>query len=546
MKKNRKNESGAVKTDASGKSIDWLEVLLEPSTLLPSVEINTPPDRLMKATTVWWVSSVSIAKTTVKTIQCFRVQHQETLKSKKKIIIESSIESYYGHSAHGLGEAWLYQPQDTRETFERLTQLRLSLEPLLKAHPAHITLMFVGSAESTLSKQVMQDALYALLVNTVKLPHWKSETPKVCEHINIYWVNEKGEPLPSVIEKKLQATMGEILATLLPIVAGQALCQGLTQLPANILHPKSYRKFVQTFAKCHGLVHQEWDKDALKKKGAGAFLAVTQGATPNESAIVRLSFSSNTRTSSKESILPVVVGKGVCFDTGGHQIKSAKYMLGMHRDMNGSAVTMGILYACKKMGFPQMEGYLAIADNAISGEAYRPGDIVQAMDGTTIEVMHTDAEGRMILADTLALVREHHAEKKSSVMVMDFATLTGSMAVAIGTRMSGIFANDHHLESMAIKAGYAVGERLVAFPMPSDYQEGLKSKFADVLQCRMEGEADHIYAALFLSKFIGKLPWVHMDLSASECEGGLGVAMSTVNAFGVRYGIELVQQWTQK
>jgi leucyl aminopeptidase len=162
--------------------------------------------------------------------------------------------------------------------------------------------------------------------------------------------------------------------------------------------------------------------------------------------------------------------------------------------------------------------------------------VVTALDGTTIEVVHTDVEGRMILADTLALAAR---EKPSSII--DFATLTGSMHTALGTRYSGVMSNRAALLANAVAAGISSGERVCAFPMDADYDEALDSEVADVKQCTLEGEADHILAALFLQRFVKDTPWLHVDLSASSCKGGLGAVATELTGFGVGLGLRLLE-----
>jgi len=232
------------------------------------------------------------------------------------------------------------------------------------------------------------------------------------------------------------------------------------------------------------------------------------------------------------------VGKGICFDTGGHNLKPAKYMQGMHEDMNGSAVVLGILAAATRLKLPgALEGWLAIAENHISPQAYRQNEVVTALNGTTIEVVHTDAEGRMVLADTLTLAARNQPD-----LIADFATLTGTMHYALGSRMSGVFASSAALAKRAIDAGDASGERVVVFPYPDDYDSTLDSSVADVKQCSMEGEADHILAARLLSRFVDGTPWLHMDLSAHSCKGGLGAVISDASGFGVAWGVALLKQ----
>jgi leucyl aminopeptidase len=150
--------------------------------------------------------------------------------------------------------------------------------------------------------------------------------------------------------------------------------------------------------------------------------------------------------------------------------------------------------------------------------------------------MHTDAEGRMVLADTLTL-----AARREPDAILDFATLTGSMKVALGNRYSGILSNSGALLDAAIAAGHATGERVCAFPLDADYEAALDSKIADIKQCTLDGDADHILAARFLMRFIDERPWLHMDLSADDCEGGLGAVASEVTGFGVAWGVEMLR-----
>ena len=236
-----------------------------------------------------------------------------------------------------------------------------------------------------------------------------------------------------------------------------------------------------------------------------------------------------------------MVGKGICFDTGGHNQKPARYMQGMHRDMNGSAVVLGLLQAISDLKLPvTVDAWLAIAENHISPQAFLQDEIITALDGTTIEVVHTDAEGRLVLADTLTL-----AAKKKPDLMIDFATLTGSMHTALGNRYAGLFASEEALALLAVSAGRASGERVCVFPMDEDYEAGLESKVADIKQCTMAGEADHILAARFLKRFTADRRWWHMDLSASENDGGLGAVASDITGFGVAWGLHLIQDWSR-
>jgi leucyl aminopeptidase len=212
-------------------------------------------------------------------------------------------------------------------------------------------------------------------------------------------------------------------------------------------------------------------------------------------------------------------------------------MLGMHEDMNGSAVALGILLAASKMELPvKIDCWLAIAQNHISPTAYKQNDVVTALNGMSIEIVHTDAEGRMVLADTLTL-----ASRQKPDYIIDFATLTGSMITALGDRISGVISNRPELACKAISAGNKSGERIVAFPYEEDFDSDLDSDVADIKQCTLEGGGDHIHAARFLGKFIeNDIAWLHTDLSSANRKGGLGAIETDTNGFGVGFGIEML------
>ena len=324
----------------------------------------------------------------------------------------------------------------------------------------------------------------------------------------------------------------------LAIAEGNLLARSLTLRPPNDLTPKRYRRDIAALAKLHGWKHREYDFDALRRMAAGAFCAVAQGSPQRDAAIIHLSYRPTHAKGAARAVS--LVGKGICMDTGGHGLKSAKHMYGMHEDMNGSAVVLGILTAATAMRWPvAIDAWLAIAQNHIGPEAYQPGDVVTALDGTTIEVVHTDAEGRMALADTLTL-----AARAKPALIVDFATLTGAMVFSLGTRMCGVFANRLALADAAVASGRACGERVCAFPLDADYDESLVSKVADVKQCLIEGEADAIYGARLLSRFVEGTPWIHVDLSAYRHDGGLGAVSGAVNGFGVAWGVALLEKQT--
>ena len=400
--------------------------------------------------------------------------------------------------------------------FALQTQARKAVQILLDEQPANITIVVQGG--QTQSRQSAKAAVYAAWLNGASLPlhKKKSDQRKPLNKIALYGYADK-----------------KLFDALKAQAEGNLLCRTLTVLPPNELTPGLYRKRVKELAKQNGWQLKEFDLKALRKMGAGAFVAVAQGSHDEDAAIVHLTYKS---PKAKQTV--ALVGKGICFDTGGHNLKPARYMHGMHEDMNGSAVALGILLAATRQKLPvNIDCWLAIAQNHISPKAYKQNDIVKALNGTTIEIMHTDAEGRMVLADTITL-----ASREKPDLLIDFATLTGSMAVALGARYSGVLGNREALLQQAIQTGQQSGERLCAFPMDEDYEQALDSKVADIKQCTLDGEADHILAARFLKRFLeNDVPWLHVDLSSSRCDGGLGSVVSDVTGFGVGWGLGMLQ-----
>ncbi|MFH0935191.1 MAG: leucyl aminopeptidase family protein [Pseudomonadota bacterium] len=418
------------------------------------------------------------------------------------------------NAANGTLVAWAMIDPD-KDTFAQQVQVRKGLQLLLEEQPKGIAIAVSGDA--TQRQHMAELAVYGAWVNGALLPvHKKKDERKALQKIEVYGCSDK-KPFDAF---KAQA-------------AGNLLCRELTVLPPNELTPGAYRLRVKKLAQANGWKFEEFTMPKLRKMGAGAFVAVAQGSDPEDAAIVHLTYK---HPKAKHTI--ALVGKGICFDTGGHNLKPSRYMHNMHEDMNGSAVTLGILLAASQQKLPMnIDCWLALAQNHISPKAYKQNDIVKALNGTNIEVMHTDAEGRMVLADTLTL-----ASRAKPKLMIDFATLTGSMAMALGARYSGVFGTTDELAQRAVSVGKQVGERLCAFPQDEDYEPALDSKVADIKQCTLDGEADHILATRFLKRFVEHdTPWLHVDLSASRCEGGLGIVAHDVNGFGVAWGLRMLQ-----
>ncbi len=402
-----------------------------------------------------------------------------------------------------------------KSVFARHTLLRSAVSLLLEEHPGVLGITLCG--DSSQRRAMAECAVYVAWVNGTPMPAQRRKADA---------------PLKRIVLQGWDGDLSDVRAC----AAGNVLARRLTALPPNELTPEVYRRRIVQLARQEGWEHEEYDFARLQKMQAGAFVAVAQGSAVQDAAIVRLSY-----VPKRSRGTVALVGKGVCFDTGGHNLKPAKYMAGMHEDMNGSAVALGLLLAATRQGLPlRIDVWLAIASNQLSPSAYRQGDIVQALDGTSIEVVHTDAEGRMVLADALTLASR--GGKAEPGLLFSFATLTCDMITALGTRYCGVFASNEQLAALAVAAGAASGERVCVFPFDEDYAADLESDVADIKQCSLEAEADHILAACFLRRFVGKRPWLHVDLSAANNEEGLGAVASDLTGFGVAWGLELLRR----
>jgi len=410
---------------------------------------------------------------------------------------------------------------DTGATiFEQQTVIRKALQLLLTENPEALHLAIYGNDNQR--HHFSEISVYTAWVNGAALPVRKQKPERTSlSHIFLHGYQDSEN-------FTLQRALAE----------GNLLARGLTVLPSNELTPKTYCEQIKKLAKNECWDYEAYPLSKLRKMGAGAFVAVAQGSDSEDAAIIHLHFSGSGSGKKDQKKHIALVGKGICFDTGGHNLKPSRYMLGMHEDMNGSAVALGILLAATRADMPlEIDCWLAIAQNHIGPHAYKQNDVITALNGLTIEIIHTDAEGRMVLADTLTL-----AEKQKPDVIIDFATLTGSMQTALGSHYSGIFCNQENLAQKAITAGNRSGERVCIFPMDADYDKHLDSDIADVKQCTLGGECDHILAARFLNRFVNDIPWIHMDLSASSHKDGLGAVGSDVTGFGVGWAVELLKQ----
>ena len=316
---------------------------------------------------------------------------------------------------------------------------------------------------------------------------------------------------------------------------GTNLVRWLTALPPNMLDTRGYHTTIAKLAHRNKVGFEWLDEQALRRAGANAFLAVSAANPHRDAGIAHLTYRPRGNRSRTPDI--ALVGKGILFDTGGVNVKPHRSMLDMHTDMSGSAVALATLFALAELKAPiAVDAWLAITENQLGPTAYRPQEVVTASNGVTIQIVHTDAEGRMVLADTQA-----RAGKTQPRFMIDFATLTGAAVYSLTERMSGVLTNRAELAAKLVEAGRASGERVWNFPFDADYDSDIESKIADVMQCSVDGKGDQILATRFLSRFVPEnVAWAHVDLSSATRTGGLGHVNTDITGFGVRYALELI------
>lgn len=298
---------------------------------------------------------------------------------------------------------------------------------------------------------------------------------------------------------------------------GQAISNGikltrdLANRPSNVCTPSHLATQAQHLAKLFRSIKVKvLDESSMKKLGMNSLLSVTQGSR-EPAKLITLEYKGN-----KKNIKPIVlVGKGVTFDTGGISIKPANAMDEMKYDMCGAASVLGTLSAIAEMGLPiNVTGVIPAVENMPGGNATNPGDIFTSMSGQTIEVLNTDAEGRLILCDALT-----YSEKFNPAVVIDIATLTGACVIALGKHATGLLSNHNPLAKDLINAGQTSGDRAWQLPLWDDYEKQLDSPFADMANIGGR-EAGTITAACFLSKFTKKLNWAHLDIAGTAWSSG--------------------------
>jgi leucyl aminopeptidase len=320
------------------------------------------------------------------------------------------------------------------------------------------------------------------------------------------------------------------------IINGVFLTRDLVSEPPNYLNPERFVIEIKKLSKL-GLKVDIFDYSKMKKIGMNALLGVAQGSK-NLPYFVTITWKPNNSKNKKPLSF---IGKGVCFDTGGISLKPAKFMEDMKYDMAGAGAVVGLM---KTLALRKSKSYVvgavALVENMPGGSAQRPGDIVKSYSGKTIEVLNTDAEGRLILADAIYYIDEQYKPE----LIVDLATLTGAIVVSLGSEYAGLFSNNDKLSEKLIKAGEIENEKLWRFPLHKNYDKLMDSKIADIQNINYSGGAGSITAAQFLQRFLkNSTPWAHLDIA--------GMAwtkkdLETIPTGATGYGVKLLNKFVEK
>jgi leucyl aminopeptidase len=314
------------------------------------------------------------------------------------------------------------------------------------------------------------------------------------------------------------------------IADGVIKARDLVNEPPNVLFPIEFARRAAELKKL-GVGIEVLDIAAMKKLGMNALLGVGQGSA-HESRVVIMRWNGGRKNEPPVAI----IGKGVSFDTGGISIKPAQSMEEMKGDMAGAACTVGLMHAlAARKAKVNAVGAIGLVENMPDGNAQRPGDIVKSMSGQTIEIINTDAEGRLVLADVLWYVKENYKPK----WMINLATLTGAILVSLGQEYAGLFSNDERLAKRLIEAGQETGERVWRMPMGPEFDKMIDSKFADMKNVGNGRNAGSTTAAQFLARFVDKTPWAHLDIAGTA----MGVQASEINqSWGPGWGVRLLDR----
>ncbi len=373
------------------------------------------------------------------------------------------------------------------------------------------------------AEDAAQAATEGALLASYKFTRFKTSKEDIYELPKVSIISEAG---------------GECVKKGAVLASTQNYVRSLNEIPANLATPTMIADEAKRLAKELGFSCKVYDEDGIRKMKMNAFLGVAQGSV-QPPALVVLEYGNG----NANAPLFAIVGKGITFDSGGISIKPSKGMQEMKYDKTGALVVLGLFRAAAELKLPvRMLGVMPLTENLPSGSAQKPGDIVTAYNGKTIEVINTDAEGRLILADTLAFA----AEKKPAYLV-SIATLTGAALVALGRQCAAILSNDDKLAKVLEDSGNRTFERLWRLPLWKEYAEAMKSDFADMKNVTDTGEAGTITGAIFLKEFVGETKWAHLDIAGVDSINGPHPYLDKgASGIGVRLLVDAVINLSKK
>lgn len=311
------------------------------------------------------------------------------------------------------------------------------------------------------------------------------------------------------------------------VSSAQCLARDLINEHAATMTPERFSQVASEISQANGMECRIWDRATIEAEGLGGLMAVSRGSSV-EPRFVKISYRPN--SGSVEGTV-ALVGKGITFDSGGLSLKSGDGMMTMKTDMSGAAAVLAAMSTLRSLGIGvAVDGYMALTENMPSGSATKPGDVLVARNGKSIEVLNTDAEGRLVLADALSLAAEDGASE-----IIDLATLTGACVVALGREIAGVMGNSQTLVDAVLKSGERSGEPLWQLPLPERYKKHIESEIADMKNIGAPGAAGTLSAALLLQEFVAQVPWVHVDIAGpSRSEGDERYFRKGGTGFGVR------------
>ncbi|NJK81080.1 MAG: leucyl aminopeptidase [Chloroflexaceae bacterium] len=339
-----------------------------------------------------------------------------------------------------------------------------------------------------------------------------------------------------ILVRESNATLEQAAATGQVIACGAGRARTLANMPPNLLTPARMGEIAQEIGQQHRMNVRVLGPDELQAQGFGGLLAVGMGSEQSPRFIIMEHGQAGPNT-------PTVclVGKGITFDTGGISIKPADSMDNMKMDMGGAAAVLGAMQAVGELKLPlHIVALISAAENMLSGRAFRPGDVITTLSGKTIEVLNTDAEGRIVLADAL-----YYAQRYKPTAIIDLATLTGAMMIALGPHAIGLMGNNQALAQRLIAAGQHTAERVWQLPLWDEYRDMVKSGIADIRNTGGGRAGGAITAAAFLDAFVGGYPWAHLDIAGTAWadEGSREYYSRGATGIGVRLLVQVLRAW---